>query len=963
MKTLKIHIYLVLTSLALLIYGCTPFGKVSFVQLDGSSIAINSDTFKSYDFIGLDIDHSTNPVTVRANQVPAGRIWDFGMVEKNVAVSCIPRADISPSMMSAFNSAIHIDIGPQKVDGTYIFDCKANSTNFTFEVNYKANRSQLISSNLFKTPYLESKEKAKVSSDGKKVVYVSYGQVYLKDLATDSIYLISSPNGAIGNQANADATSAQMSSDGTKVVFQSAATNLISGATGTQIYLKNLTTNTLSLVSSTDGTSVNQANGTSTLPQINAQGNKVIFQSAATNLVSGSSGQQIFMKDLTSGTITLLSSTDGTTGNQGNGSSSAASISSNGLFVSFTSAATNLIGGGTTGTQVFSKNITTGEIKLASSSHNTTTTSGNNTSDSSSISDDGNLVVFQSTATNLSATTSANKQVFLKNFSDNSVKLLSSTDSTVTNQGNNESTEPVISNDGLKVVFTSKATNLIAATAFEQVYLKNLSNDSLTLISSSDGTSLTAANALSIYPNLSKDAAYMVFKSESSNLVPGAIGSLIYLKNLSTGAISAVSSSGQQSVVQGNGSSWDPQLSSDGEKIVFYSSATNLVDNIPNAKEQVYVKNLKTGIVTLVSSSDGTAANAGNDFSYLNRMTPDAKKVVFVSRATNLIPGVSGYQIYMKNLETGVLSLISSHDGTAGNAGNSYSLYPTISDDGNRVAFYSAATNLVNGQTMSGYQMYVKDIPSGTLFLVSNQVSNGGGQNAPSNNAYFATDWPGQISADGTKVAFALNATNVWPGASGVQIYVAELTSGNTVSSIYFASSNSKYSGAQRGNNYSWSPKFSGDGNKVVFFSWATNFVSGVSSGVTQVYMKNLTTEAVQLVSSLDGTGANRGNNSSYIPSVSYDGNLVSFQSRATNLMSGVVLPSGSNQTHVYIKNMTTGSITMASSKDGTAATQGNVESGRSNISSDGKKVIYGTSSTNLVPNATGFQIYLFDNE
>jgi Tol biopolymer transport system component len=61
--------------------------------------------------------------------------------------------------------------------------------------------------------------------------------------------------------------------------------------------------------------------------------------------------------------------------------------------------------------------------------------------------------------------------------------------------------------------------------------------------------------------------------------------------------------------------------------------------------------------------------------------------VVFRSDATNLIPGVSGTQIYVKDLLTGQVRLASSN--SSGTAGNNSSSSPQITPDGRFVVFQS----------------------------------------------------------------------------------------------------------------------------------------------------------------------------------------------------------------------------------------------------------------------------------
>ena len=92
--------------------------------------------------------------------------------------------------------------------------------------------------------------------------------------------------------------------------------------------------------------------------------------------------------------------------------------------------------------------------------------------------------------------------------------------------------------------------------------------------------------------------------------------------------------------------------------------------------------------------------------------------MAFVSSATNLVPGVSGQQIYVHDWQTNQTSLVSRDSNvTVTNAGNGVSSAPSISSDGQLVAFVSSATNLVPG--VSGQQIYVRDRQTGVTTVMS----------------------------------------------------------------------------------------------------------------------------------------------------------------------------------------------------------------------------------------------------
>src|SRR4051794_11964428 len=80
----------------------------------------------------------------------------------------------------------------------------------------------------------------------------------------------------------------------------------------------------------------------------------------------------------------------------------------------------------------------------------------------------------------------------------------------------------------------------------------------------------------------------------------------------------------------------------------------------------------------------------------------------------------------------------------------------------------------------------------------------------------------------------------------------------------------------------SGSPSISADGNRVAFSSDATNLVPGDTNGFTDVFVKNMTTGAVTLVSRANGAAGAPGTNISFSPAISADGNVVAFESLAT---------------------------------------------------------------------------------
>ena len=110
--------------------------------------------------------------------------------------------------------------------------------------------------------------------------------------------------------------------------------------------------------------------------------------------------------------------------------------------------------------------------------------------------------------------------------------------------------------------------------------------------------------------------------------------------------------------------------------------------------------------VELVSRSVSPPLTAGGE-STLNQdaggqpccsVSGDGRYVVFVSDASNLVPGQAdandARDVFLRDLNLGTTTLVSHSTGSPLRAGNGESFYPTVSADGRYVAFQSAATDL-----------------------------------------------------------------------------------------------------------------------------------------------------------------------------------------------------------------------------------------------------------------------------
>lgn len=394
-----------------------------------------------------------------------------------------------------------------------------------------------------------------------------------------------------------------------------------------------------------------------------------------------------------------------TAGVKGNNESYSQAISANGQFVAFSSLANNLVANDTNAVyDIFVhdvQNATTTRVSVSSAG-----VEGNNVSFRPAISADGRYVTFFSRADNLvtgdtnsfddvfvhDRNTGATTRVSVPNITD---QLMLGTEAT-----GGDSVYPAISADGRYVTYTSLAINLVTgdSNAVNDIFIHDRNTGSTTRLSVDSIN--TQSNGGSFGPSISNDGRYVAFTSSASNLVAGDTNATsdIFLHDTQNGGTTtrvSISLFGAQS----NGLSDRVKISGDGRYVSFLSSATNLVINDLNAASDIFVRDTQSSTTTRVSvDSSGTEAN---DDSFYPSINLNGRYVTYISSATNLVAddfnGV--IDVFVHDTQAGTTTRVSINaTGTEGNldSGNNITI-PTISSDGRYVAFYSLATNLVDG--------------------------------------------------------------------------------------------------------------------------------------------------------------------------------------------------------------------------------------------------------------------------
>lgn len=379
---------------------------------------------------------------------------------------------------------------------------------------------------------------AAVSSDGRYVAFESdadnlsaedddtYSDVFVRDAQTGQTLLASRANGASGaggnGFSNLEAPGRALSGDGRYVAFASTADNLSAEDDDNfkNIFVRDVQTGTTTLVSRT--TAGAAANDSSGIPAISTDGRYVAFQSAADNLSPDDNNAvtNIFVRDLLAGTVAFVSRAPD--GGAADASSVNPSISADGRYVVFDSAADNLSPDDQDAVQnVFVRDTQTGATIFVSRATGASGPAGTDTSSDAFISPDGRYVAFQSLADNLSAEDNdAFVNIFVRDLQAATTTLASRTTGASGAGADGIAELPVISSGGRNVAFQSNADNLSAEdnNTYFNVFVRDLQTAATTLASRAGGPAGAGADNSSFEPGISADGRFVAFSSDADNL-------------------------------------------------------------------------------------------------------------------------------------------------------------------------------------------------------------------------------------------------------------------------------------------------------------------------------------------------------------------------------------------------------------------------------------------------------------
>jgi Tol biopolymer transport system component len=372
-------------------------------------------------------------------------------------------------------------------------------------------------------------------------------------------------------------------------------------------------------------------------------------------------------------------------------------------------------------------------------------------------------------------------------------------------------------------------------------------------------------------------------------------------------------------------------ISGDGRYIAFHSSAPDLVPSDTNGRSDVFLYDRTTGAIERVSlDADGGEVD-GFDFQE-PAISADGRYVAYTQRLSIL--GL-GDQVVVRDRSTGALQTFLPQGGLPSVR------QPALSADGRTLVFQSTQS----GGSLPDSLLHAADLDTGALTWVSEGFVPGRAAGSPS------------VSADGRRVAFAALDLDGSGQRTGDGIFVRDLDTGVTVRASESAAGVASVAGHRR-------PAISADGRLVAFDSSATDLVDGDLNGEWDVFLKDLVTGAVELLSS-NAAGV-QAQEDSYGPSISGDGRWVAFGSYAFEFfpldsVSCVTQcnPAFSTRGFSFVKDRATGWVALLTIGLGDELpNEGDQTDPR--ISADGRTVVFRSRSTNLVPESTEIEFVTY---
>ena len=658
---------------------------------------------------------------------------------------------------------------------------------------------------------------------------------------------------------------------------------------------------------------------------ISPNGRYVVFRSLATDLgpLDTNNGLSLYWKDLEVGTVKLL--TINSANWQPAGVVDRPAISGDGSIVAFEQEASTVSDDEPNywTRNVYWRNVSTGETKSAVRSTDYATGGRpNGNSFDCSLSEDGRYVCYSSEATNLVANdTNGTRDIFVFDRQNGTTVWVSK----AANGGNSNgfNFRPIISGNGRYVVWESDATNLISGDTNNRrdIFRRDLQTGTTIRINVNNSNQQTDYD--SYHATITRDGGLVCFESRATNLQTQTTGLNVFVRDVAAGTTTLINKTSSG----GNYYAYDAEISASGDYVMFRAGDNSFATGDSNGYEDIFVWRRSDKVFKRMSET--SAGASGNGLSAVNneigRHLADTGDVVFSSGSTNFVAGDTNrcWDVFRKKYSTSILSAVA-----MGNKGGSYSSTPRISANGRYVVYTSDSDQIVDTDANGAQDVFLYDRQTGKNEVVSR----------PDGTTLEKDGWwnhgGGDVTDDGNLVVFDSNSFNLVPGKSGGQreLWLRDRSKNQTIRLL-------KGLNNAEPNNDSYDERITGDGRYVVFTSWASNLVADDNNGYADIFRLDRNDGSIVRVTN--------GNGSAWWPTISEDGRYVAFQSWADNLVSGDT----NKQNDIFVKDLQTNTTILASV--GENGQQAVISCDIPEISGDGRYVVWGTDSGNLVSNDT----------
>jgi len=420
----------------------------------------------------------------------------------------------------------------------------------------------------------------------------------------------------------------------------------------------------------------------------------------------------------------------------------------------------------------------------------------------------------------------------------------------------------------------------------------------------------------------------------------GHVMGLAHDRDTSTTKCSRASVAGNSTQVAG--ASGQPSIARNGSFVAFASSATTLVTGDTNGVIDIFLRN--RGLLATTRVSVSSAGLQANGASIGAPSTGDGTFVAFASAATNLVAGDTNgtLDVFVRDVGGSTTTRILPAGGAQAD-GDCFE--PSFANAERWVVFTTRAPNL--GASAVTSQVFRWDRLSGAAVLVSASITS---------QPALGASGGARISDDGRYVAFWSSATDLVANDTNgaIDVFVRDVTLATT-SRASLSTAGLELTGPCEN-----LCAISADGRWIAFASASADVVAGDTNGVTDLFARDRVLDVTLLASqNLIGSPANGPTSVGSTPSFSSDGRRLAFTSRADDL----VASDGNLDADVFVRDLVANSTERVSlSSSGAEIPGGAGEGSAVAIDSTGMRVAFASRAACALVDTNGISdVYVFD--